>query len=113
MTSYVGFQNIITLVYEQDDLKTLGPFRMIFTYTSYMVANIVVSQIRSVSVKWILTFAMLGYALNYSTEIYASSFELIPRYAFVGMGSIIGGLAESAAWIGLGRHIHLLCEEYG
>ena len=67
LTSYVGFQNIITMVYEEDGLNTLGPYRMVCTYISFMLANIVVSQVKAISVKWMLTFGMLGYALNYST----------------------------------------------
>lgn len=101
------------MVYEEDGLNTLGPYRMVCTYISFMLANIVVSQVKAISVKWMLTFGMLGYALNYSTEIYGQWLSMGTRYVVVGVGSMIDGFAESALWISLGRHIHLLCEEYG
>lgn len=68
-TAFTAFQNIVTKIHEDEGDKSLGPFTFAVNYFVFMLSNLISSKTR-MSEKWLITFATLPYAVNYSTGFF-------------------------------------------
>lgn len=62
--------------------------------------------------KWQMSFAALGFALNYALAIFTIDTAAWMKYTFSGIGAAANGFALSVLWVSLGRYIHCVCHTY-
>jgi hypothetical protein len=61
--------------------------------------------------KWQMSFAALGFALNYALSIFTIGTAKWMKYTFSGIGAVVNGFANSVLWVSFGRYIHCVCHQ--
>ena len=62
--AFSAFQNVIIRLHEEDNERFLGPFRLLLSYFTYMIANFFIPYL-NISLKKQMCLGALCHTLNY------------------------------------------------
>ena len=103
--------SILTKVFEDEGMTKLAPFVFIFTYASFMIANLF-SPLVKFSEKWLMAMASLFYGVQSAVGFFMFGDDETLKYILAAIAATLSGTAASFLWVNIGRYIHKVCHLY-
>lgn len=101
--------NIISYIFENLDLPSLGPASLLCRYLSYSVSTLLAPSFKfKLKYQFILVSAL--YCLNFLMGLLACSItNPTILYWIICGGYILEGFASGINWVAEGRYLHIIC----